>query len=237
MKNCFWNQRWGADSLLDMTNPSPYRLRPATPEDLPGLYRVCLLTGDSGKDGTDLQDNPTLLGKFFVGPYVMLEPDLAFTLEGPEGPAGYLLGALDTQAFNRRLEREWLPPLRREIRDPGTDRKHWRKSDWVRRLIHAPDLAVPAALRPYPAHAHIDLLPEARGHGFGSRMMNFLMARMAARGATGLHLSVASANQNGQRFYKKLGFEILKSPALPDHTTFMARKLISSTDPKIPTLG
>ncbi|HEY4164995.1 MAG TPA: GNAT family N-acetyltransferase [Dongiaceae bacterium] len=200
-------------------------MRSARPEDLAGLYRVCLLTGDSGKDGTALQDDPTLLGKFFVGPYVMLEPDLAFTLEGPEGPAGYLLGTIDTQGFNRRLEREWLQPLRGEVRDPGIDPKHWRKSDWVRRLIHAPELDTRPELAPYPAHAHIDLLPEARGRGFGSRMMNFLMARMAAQGAAGLHLSVATANADGQRFYRRLGFEILTNPALPDHTTFMVRKL------------
>jgi ribosomal protein S18 acetylase RimI-like enzyme len=217
-----------------------YRLRPATPADLPALYRVCLLTGDSGKDGTTLQDDPTLLGKFFVGPYVVLEPDLAFTLEGPEGPAGYLLGALDTAAFNRGLEAEWLPPLRREVRDPGRDPRHWRKSDWVRRLIHVPELEPLPPLAPYPSHAHIDLLPEARGRGFGSRMMGFLMARMAARGSPGLYLSVAPSNKDGQRFYRRLGFEILDDAALPDHTTFMARKLDDMRGrpaPEIPDLG
>jgi GNAT superfamily N-acetyltransferase len=210
---------------LSMKKPSEYRLRPARPDDLSALYRVCLLTGDSGKDGTAQQDDPTLLGKFFVGPYVTLEPDLAFTLEGPQGPAGYLLGALDTAAFNRRLEERWLRPLRREVRDPGIDPRHWRKSDWVRRLIHAPGLEPPAPLAPYPSHAHIDLLPEARGRGFGSRMMRFLMTRMAARGSPGLYLSVAPDNKDGQRFYRRLGFEILDDTALPDHTTFMARKL------------
>ena len=138
-----------------------YRLRPATEADLPGLYAVCLKTGDSGKDGTALHDDPTLLGTFFVGPYVVLEPDLAFTLEGPAGAAGYLLGALDTPAFNRRFEAEWLVPLRRAVRDPGADPAAWRQSDWVRRLIHEPGLVFPPVLLPYPAHAHIDLLPEA----------------------------------------------------------------------------
>lgn len=202
-----------------------YRLRPATEADLPGLYAVCLKTGDSGKDGTALHDDPTLLGTFFVGPYVVLEPDLAFTLEGPAGAAGYLLGALDTPAFNRRFEAEWLVPLRRAVRDPGADPAAWRQSDWVRRLIHEPGLVFPPVLLPYPAHAHIDLLPEARGHGFGRRMMRFLMSRMAARGAGGLHLQVSPANTGGQAFYEKLGFAHLSSPDLPQDTTFMARRL------------
>jgi len=202
-----------------------YRLRPARRADLPGLYEVCLKTGDSGKDGTSLHDDPSLLGKFYVGPYVALEPDFAFTLEGPSGPVGYLLGALDTQDFNRRFESEWLTPLRRTIHDPGRDMTTWRDSDWVRRLIHVPELAFPEALHPYPAHAHIDLLPEARGHGFGRRLMLFLMARLAARGAQGLHLSVAPSNAGGQAFYRKLGFAHVEAPELPRHTYFMGQNL------------
>jgi ribosomal protein S18 acetylase RimI-like enzyme len=207
-------------------SPDPgYRLRPAVQADIPGLYNVCLKTGDSGKDGTALHDDPTLLGKFFVGPYVALEPDLAFALEGPNGIAGYLFGALDTPAFNRRFEAEWLAPLRREVRDPGADAACWRQSDWVRRLIHAPDLVFPPALHPYPSHGHIDLLPEARGRGFGSRMMRFLMARLAARGSAGIHLAVAPENAGGQAFYRKLGFAQVAAPELPAHTYFMARGL------------
>lgn len=202
-----------------------YRLRPAREADLAGLYAVCLRTGDSGRDGTALHDDPTLLGKFFVGPYVVLEPDFAFTLEGPSGAAGYLLGARDTPDFNRRFESEWLAPLRRRVRDPGADPAAWRKSDWVRRLIHAPDLVFPPALHPFPAHAHIDLLPAARGRGFGSRMMRFLMARLAARGAAGLHLAVAPDNPGGQAFYRRLGFAHVESPELPAGTYFMARSL------------
>ncbi len=202
-----------------------YRLRPARRADLPGLYQVCLKTGDSGKDGTALHDDPTLLGKYFVGPYVVLEPDLAFTLEGPSGAAGYLLGALDTAGFNRRCESEWLTPLRHTVHNPGNDITRWRDSDWVRRLIHVPDFIFSPALHPYPAHAHIDLLPEARDHGFGRRMMTFLMARLAARGAKGLHLSVAPSNAGGQAFYQKLGFQHVAAPELPRHTTFMGRSL------------
>jgi len=202
-----------------------YRLRPARRTDLPDLYAVCLQTGDSGKDATKLHDDPTLIGKYYVGPYVVLEPDLAFTLEGPSGVAGYLLGTLDTLNFNERCELEWLKPLREAIHNPGNDITTWRDSDWVRRLIHVPDFAFTPTLHRYPAHAHIDLLPEARGHGFGRRMMQFLMARMAARGAKGLHLAVAPSNAGGQAFYRKLGFHHVAAPELPPQTYFMARSL------------
>lgn len=213
-----------------MGDRTTYRLRPARHADLPGLYEVCLKTGDSGKDGTKLHDDPTLLGKFFVGPYVVLEPDLAFTLEGPSGAVGYLLGTADTPSFYRRCESEWLKPLRDAVHNPGNDLTTWRDSDWVRRLIHVPDFVFSPALHPFPAHAHIDLLPEARGHGFGRRMMRFLMARLAARGAKGLHLAVSPSNAGGQAFYRKLGFHHLTAPELPRHTYFTASSL-ADTEP------
>jgi ribosomal protein S18 acetylase RimI-like enzyme len=199
-----------------------YRLRSATPEDLPGLYRVCLRTGDAGKDATHLQDDPDLLGEFFVGPYVMLEPDLAFTLEGPHGLAGYVLGALDTRKFNRRLKSEWLPKLREQHVDPGDDTDHWEGSDWVRRTVHHPFLELPPVLKPYPSHVHIDLLAEARGQGIGRHLMQTIMEELARLGSPGLHLQVSPKNAAAQAFYRNLGFVPLSSPDLPSDTLFMA---------------
>lgn len=41
-----------------------YSIRRATAQDSEALYRVCLLTGDSGKDGTQLyRDDPKALGE------------------------------------------------------------------------------------------------------------------------------------------------------------------------------
>ena len=40
-------------------------------------------------------------------------------LDDGTGPGGYVLGALDTRAFEARCEREWWPPLRADTRVPG----------------------------------------------------------------------------------------------------------------------
>jgi ribosomal protein S18 acetylase RimI-like enzyme len=207
-----------------------YRLRSATPEDLPALYHVCLKTGDAGKDATHLQDDPDILGEMFVGPYVMLEPDLAFTLEGPRGPAGYVLGALDTKKFNRRLKSEWLPRLRKLHADPGGDAEHWQGSDWVRHAVHNPFLDIPSVLEPYPSHVHIDLLAEARGHGIGRHLMQTIMEELARRQSPGLHLQVSPTNTAAQAFYRNLGFVPLSSPALSDDTLFMAYRFEDDED-------
>jgi ribosomal protein S18 acetylase RimI-like enzyme len=207
-----------------------FRLRPATPDDLPALYQVCLRTGDAGKDAAHLQDDPNLLGEVFVGPYVMLEPGLAFTLVGAGGPAGYVLGALHTGSFNQRLKSEWLPRLQKVHADPGDDSAQWRGSDWVRRVVHHPFLDVPHVLEPYPSHAHIDLLAEARGQGIGRHLMQTLMEELARLGSRGVHLQVHPKNLAAQAFYSNLGFVPLSSPDLPDDTLFMGYRFADDDD-------
>ncbi len=202
-----------------------YRLRPALDADRDALAEVCLRTGDAGNDATGKEDDRSLLGQLFAVPYQALEPDFAFVIAGADGVAGYLLGTPDTASFYRRLLRDWYPALRARLSDPGADAARWRGSDWLRRLVFSPELPFPPALAAYPAHGHIDLLPEARGRGIGERSMRLLMARLAAAGAGGVHLHVHPANLPAQGFYRHLGFVRLADPALPRTTLFMARRL------------
>ena len=67
--------------------------------DLPGAYRVCLLTGDAGRDASTIYRNPELLGHVFVGPYIVGQPDLALVVADDAGIAGYALAAADTRGF------------------------------------------------------------------------------------------------------------------------------------------
>jgi GNAT superfamily N-acetyltransferase len=200
-------------------------LRQAGPADHEALAAVCLQTGDAGKDATAREDDLTLLGLIYAIPYQVLEPDLAFVADGPQGVAGYLFGARDTPAFNARLAAEWYPHLQAKTADPGPDRACWRGSDWARHLIHHPDLDIPEALAAYPSHGHIDLLPHARGKGIGRRAMAFLEHRLAAAGSPGLCMQLDPRNRDAQRFYEAIGFEVLQGRDLPAHSLYMAKRL------------
>ena len=92
-------------------------IRPATSADGPVLYDVCVRTGADGEDATGAYRDTRLLGHIYVGPYLALEPDLAFVLDDG-APAGYVLGARDTRDFDRRCEHEWWPPLRKRYANP-----------------------------------------------------------------------------------------------------------------------
>lgn len=202
-----------------------FALRRADAADHAAMRLVCLKTGDNGKDASGREDDPDLLGTIYAVPYQVLEPDFAFVVENENGVCGYMLGALDTPGFNRRLERDWFAPLRRHLREPGPDQSRWRGSDWARHLIHHPRYAFPPALHPYPSHGHIDLLPEAQGRGIGRKAMATLMQQLRDAGSPGLFLEVSPVNRRARHFYAKLGFETLQAPDLPRHSTFMATAL------------
>ena len=58
------------------------RIRPARPDDLDDVYRICLLTADNGRDATSLVRDPKLPGYVWAAPYLMFEPSLAFVATG-----------------------------------------------------------------------------------------------------------------------------------------------------------
>jgi ribosomal protein S18 acetylase RimI-like enzyme len=184
-------------------------IRKAAIQDLPGTYRVALLTGDSGRDASAIHRNPDLLGHVFVGPYIVGQPDLAAIVADNDGVAGYVLGALDTRAFEQWTETNWWPSLRDDF-----PRRTDRSADAeLIAMIHAPRLAPDALLRDYPSHLHIDLLERARGAGNGRALIEWLLARLRGGGSPGVYLDVGTENTNAIAFYRHLGFDQLSTDA------------------------
>lgn len=193
-----------------MTETTPFVIRAARPEDLAGMYRVCLETGDEGADGTRLYpDDPDALGRIFVGPYLALEPESSLALEDDQGICGYALGAFDSRRFYERYEREWRPALVARFRDPGGDPGVWTPVHEAHHLYHHPNYFCPEPYERFPSHLHIDLLPRAQGRGFGRRMMERNLEGLRRRGSPGAHLGVSVRNPRALAFYRHLGFREL----------------------------
>lgn len=183
--------------------------------DLPYLYDICLRTGNSGTDASPLFTDPYMLGQYWAAPYALRDPRLVLILENEaRRPIGYVLGTDDTETFERWMADAWLPGLRRLY--PVVDRPEVHLSDnesRLRALISAaPRVEQPPAWRAdYPAHLHIDILPEGQGQGWGARLIDALRARFAAVGRSRVHLGVSRSNENAIRFYRKYGFTELGS--------------------------
>ncbi len=178
-------------------------LRPYHPSDLPGMYRLCLLTGAAGEDATSLYRDPDLLGHVYCGPYPTADPGLTFVVADEQGVGGYVVATADTAAFDAWCEEHWWPTLRAQ-RPQAPDPGDGTQDHVLLAQVHHPDPTdVPADA---PAHLHIDLLPRLQGQGWGRRLVDALAAALRARGVPGVHLGVAAANSRAIAFYEHLGF-------------------------------
>ena len=196
-------------------NHARAHIRPYQPGDLGALYQICLLTGDDGQDATPLFEDPRLLGHIFAGPYGLFEPSLAFVAEDAHGVGGYVLGALDTKAFEEQLERKWRPTLRTRYPDPppGLPPGQWTPDQRMAHMIHHP-WRIPGELAArYPSHLHIDLLPRLQANGYGRQLTTTLIAALRAQRSRGVHLHVPQGNRRAVAFYQHLGFTELPATA------------------------
>ncbi len=188
-------------------------LRAYRADDLEALYRICLLTGDSGQDASDRYADPKIVGNMYAAPYGLYRPQSCLVLEDAEGVGGYIIGAADTPAFEAELEAEWWPKLRQRYADPAA--VPYAERTWDQRLarqFHKPQRTPAFITGPYPAHLHIDLLPRFQGRGFGKMLIDRWLALVKSQGARGAHLGVGPANARAVRFYRAYGFRELELP-------------------------
>lgn len=199
--------------------PPPPRIRGVQPDDLDALYEICLRTGAAGDDATHLVHDSRLFGELFAAPYALLEPEHAFVLDDGSGQAvGYVLGALDTVAFEAACEERWWPALRERHpeRPDGTS-----LDDLLVHLLHHRSLPDAEVLRAHPSHLHIDLLPQVQRAGWGRRLLDVLFAALRTDGSPGVHWGVSTRNERALAFYRHLGFAELRGDAVT--VTFGAR--------------
>jgi GNAT superfamily N-acetyltransferase len=201
-------------------------LRPFQPQDLDALYAISLATGEAGGDASHLHDDPRLIGHIYSAPYALLAPDLAFVAADEAGVVGYVVGALDTAAWESRLEREWWPALRERHADPSVaTRETWTRDEWRMASIHHPRPTPGVLAQAYPAHIHLNLLPRAQRRGLGTALLGHWLAIATARGVVGAHVGVSGANAGGLRFWASQGFEPLSLAGLrPGRTVWMGRQ-------------
>jgi GNAT superfamily N-acetyltransferase len=190
-------------------------IRHCEPADTDDLYRVCLLTADSGEDATALFSQPELAGDVFAVPYAVLEPSLAFVAQDELGVCGYVVAALDTRAFEDRLEREWWPALRIKYPEPTPEEIEALPAPvrFAVQDIHHPWHDSADIVEAYPSHLHIDLLPRMQGRGVGRALIKTLVAALREQGSRGLHLYVTLRNTRAMGFYAHVGFTRLPDVA------------------------
>src|SRR5436305_5123860 len=85
----------------------------------------------------------------------------------------------------------------------------WRLLAALPRLLAGGGRRGEADLAAYPAHLHVNLLPEARRRAVGRRLVESFLAEAARRGLPGVRATVLADNAGGRRFFERLGFRPL----------------------------
>ena len=182
-------------------------IRPYRPRDRAQVYEVCLRTAAAGGDASGLYSDDVLMPEIFAGPYLEFDPGLAFVADTGIRVSGYVIATGDTRAFVEWYADHWMPMLQRfrHVVPPVTD------EDRIVDLGFRPERMLIPEVDAYPAHLHIDLLPELQGQRLGRELVRTLLLALRERGIRGLHLTMDPANAAARAFYDRLGFRELPS--------------------------
>jgi ribosomal protein S18 acetylase RimI-like enzyme len=183
-------------------------IRAYRPEDRDDVFDICVRTGDSGGDASGLYSDETLLPDIFADPYLTFQPDLAFVVDTGERAAGYIISVADSVAFAEWYRQEWAPGFVQ--RHPVLATTSDAERDLIGYGTNPGGILIPEVAE-YPAHLHIDLLPELQGQGFGRGLIRTLLAALAERGVPGVFLSMSASNTSARAFYARLGFHEVPS--------------------------
>ncbi len=177
------------------------------PRERDVLYEICADAGEGGRSIAEDLTEPKLLGGFYAVPYAEYDPSLCLMLRIESRPLGYILGTDNTAAFARWFNSIQLPKLRQasaHLSGTAASAAEQRLLDDISQGMEVLDFC-----RQYPAHLHINILPEAQGKGLGKRLMNEFIELLRCRQVPGVHLGVAAENTQAIGFYESFGFSLI----------------------------
>jgi len=190
-----------------------FEIRQYRPSDRDDVALICLRTAAAGGDATGVYSDDTLMPEVFALPYLEYAPDLVFVVADEHRAAGYVMAVADTADFVEWWKREWAPGFAERhpvVAPPTAHQPAFSEAALVDAGLH-PERMLIDELDDYPAHLHIDLLPELQGQGWGRRLIDTVRAALAERGVDALHLGLAAENTGARAFYDRLGFHELPS--------------------------
>lgn len=160
------------------------------------VQEICIATGGTIFEQKEMQD---LLLTAFCNYYIEQEPENCFVAVDGDHVVGYILCARDCGVWAETFEENYV------TKAPVDGLKMFYKGTMDMPQKHAGE---------YPAHLHIDILPEYQRMGIGFKLMDALISHLKALGVSGLMLSVAGDNTKGKNFYGKYGFSVLEQTSV-----------------------
>ena len=199
------------------------------PKDELAVQEITYRTGFKGEDltGRAYFDDKRLFFFFFIYYYTQFEPEHFFVAEdtGTGKVVGFIGGTTDTAAQQKNFQRTmvWRIGLRAYLFTSWRYPRTFKTLMGMRKMrsdFEQEDEAVAAFRSEYPAHLHIDLLPEYQSRGIGTRLIAHFEAHLIGLSVPGVHLRTTSRNLKAVPFYKKMGYTVINETQVTAHHLF-----------------
>lgn len=167
-------------------------IRKYQPKDFERMHKICYETSS----GFDSEKGKIALFATYCDYYVNEDGDSCFVAVNEKDEAiGYILCAPNPEKYEKIFKEKYAPIL--------------KKASPIRYLFHiANEFLSRKVKKRYPAHLHIDILPEGQRQGLGTKLMDALIDHLKQNGVGGVYLVCGAGNEKGVNFYKKYGFKV-----------------------------
>lgn len=155
--------------------------------------RFACLNSEGGRMPADLC---AFILHTFCDYYIENEPENCFVLDDDGKAVGYVICAENYDAYKKIFDEKYLPLTEKF----GDGRYEWARTSTDLHQMYKAD---------YPAHLHIDILPEYQRQGWGGKLINALFEHLKSKNIKGVMLTTGKTNETACNFYKKHGFELV----------------------------
>lgn len=182
--------------------------------DAKDILNICYKTGYMGEELTDknIFNDTKLFGYLFCSYYYMYERENCFVAVNIEENkvVGYIIGTLDSKKQEKQFVIKMIPKIFARLMS-YTIWKHTESYSIVKFFIKNINSYNMSKIlyKKYPAHFHINILPEYQKSGMGSKLLNTFENHAKEKGMKGIHLRTSNKNIKAIPFYMKNRYHII----------------------------
>lgn len=179
--------------------------------DRAAVREICCDTADKGRPVERFFHDRELFADLLTRYYTDYESRSLWVAKANGRVVGYLTGCLDTARYQRIFRWRILPGviLRALARGILLRRETWRLIQAAVMTWRRGGFRRKVRMHSYPAHLHINIRTEFRGHHVGQWLIEQFLEQVRARGLRGIHLVTRGDNQTACRFFERMGFQLL----------------------------
>lgn len=206
-----------------------FTIRSFQTADETAIENITYRTGFKGEDldEHDYFNDRRLFYLIFIAYYARYEPEHFFVAmdKSNNDVIGFICGTTDTKRQEKQFRRKmvWRIFLRALFftswRYPKTMKTALNLTSI---LFENPSISNTETelLELYPAHLHINVLPEYQHVGIGTRLINHFEDHLLKNNIGGVHLGTSSRNYKALPFYQKHGYQIIREIPIKSHPRF-----------------